>query len=287
MTPTPHPTADDLRAALARFEAEAVPRAVHTGRYRLRYWAWGDGPTVVFVHGMADTTRSFAMQMAALVDRGFRCLGYELPNGLDDDAVLGMYRHHHYGDDLVALLDHLGLGTAFVQGSSFGSTITLSAVARYPDRFPRVVLQGAFPRRPLLRIERGLARLARYWGGRMSQLPIRAKVMERIEKQQFVGCPDEVFRFLIDCSGTTPIRAAALRTLIIDKIDLRPMLNRIRQPVLMIGGDRDALVPRRFEAELEHLLPDVRRVEFAPCGHYPQYTVPGPMAEAVAEFLRR
>lgn len=287
MTPNPHPTADDLHAAVRRFAAEAVPRAVHTGRYRMRYWAWGDGPTIVFVHGMADTTRSFAMQMAELVDRGFRCVGYELPNGLDDDAVLGMYRHHHYGDDLVALLDHLNLPTAFVQGSSFGSTITQSAVARYPDRFPRVVLQGAFPRHKLLRIQRGLSRLARYWGGRMNQLPIRRRVMEKLEKAQFVGCPDEVFEYLLACSGNTPNRAAALRTLIIDKIDLRPMLSRIRQPVLMIGGDRDVLVPRPLEAELEQLLPDVRRVEFSPCGHYPQYTVPRPMAEAVADFLRR
>lgn len=287
MTPSPHPTVDDLHAAVARFESEAVPGSFHTARYCLRYWSWGRGPTVVFVHGMADTTRSFAMQMAAMVDRGFRCVGYELPNGLDDDAVLGMYRHPHYGDDLVALLDHLSLDTAFVQGSSFGSTITLSAVARYPGRFPRVVLQGGFPRRPLIRIERGLARLARYWGGRMKDLPIRTKVMERLEKQQFVGCPDEVFRYLITCSGTTPIRAAALRTLIIDKIDLRPMLPGIRQPVLMIGGDRDSLVPREMEADLERLLPDVRRVEFSPCGHYPQYTVPRPMADAMAEFLRR
>jgi pimeloyl-ACP methyl ester carboxylesterase len=287
MTPNPHPTVDDLHAAIERFRIEATPNAFHTGRYRMRYWTWGDGPTVVFVHGMADTTRSFAMEMAEMVDRGFRCVGYELPNGLDDDAVLGMYRHPHYGDDLVALLDHLNLPTAFVQGSSFGSTITISAVARYPDRFPRVVLQGGFPRRPLKRIERGLARLGRYWGGRMHQLPIRPKVMEKLEKHQFVGCPDEVFEYLLACSGTTPNRAAALRTLIIDTIDLRPMLGRIRQPVLMIGGDRDALVPRPLEAELEEMLPDVRRVEFSPCGHYPQYTVPRPMAEAVADFLRR
>ena len=287
MTPNPHPTTDDLHAAVARFHAEAVPHAFHTGRYRLRYRTWGVGPTVVFVHGMCDTTRSFAMQMAALADHGFRCVGYELANGLDDDAVLGMYRHHHFGDDLIALLDHLNLDTADVQGSSFGSTVTLSAVARYPDRFRRVVLQGGFPRRPFLRVERGLARLARYWGGRMHQLPIRNRVMEKFEKQQFLGCPDEVFRFLIECSGETPIRAAALRGLMIDKLDLRPKLGGIRQPVLMIGGDRDALVPRPLEAELERMLPDVRRVEFAPCGHYPQYTVPRPMADAMAEFLKR
>ena len=287
MSSNPHPTVDDLNSAVSRFYSEAVPHSFHTGRYRMRYWIWGEGPTAVFVHGMCDTTRSFCMQMARMVDRGFRCVGYELANGLDDDAVLGMYRHPHFGDDLIALLNHLNLDRADVQGSSFGSTVTLSAVARYPDRFRRVVLQGGFPRRPFIRMERGLARLARYWSGRMNQLPIRTLVMEKFEKHQFVGCPEEIFRFLIECSGESPIRAAALRGLMIDKIDLRSHLSKIHHPVLLIGGDRDALVPRHLEGELESLLPDVRRIEFSPCGHYPQYTMPRPMADAMADFLRQ
>ena len=54
----------------------------------------------------------------------------------------------------------------------------------------------------------------------------------------------------------------------------------------MIGGDRDAIVHRWCEADVEKGLPDVRRVEFTPCGHYPQYTMPVPYAEAMADFLK-
>ena len=95
----------------------------------------------------------------------------------------------------------------------------------------------------------------------------------------------EIFRFLIRCSGETPIRAAARRALILDTLDLRPKLPNIPHPVLMIGGDRDAIVPRWCEADVEKGLPNVRRVEFTPCGHYPQYTMPGPMAEEMGRFL--
>ncbi len=53
----------------------------------------------------------------------------------------------------------------------------------------------------------------------------------------------------------------------------------------MIGGDRDTIVPRECEREVELGLPDVRRHELSECGHYPQYTRPHQTAEAMAEFL--
>jgi pimeloyl-ACP methyl ester carboxylesterase len=283
----PHPTLDDLRTATARFDAEAVPGSFHTPRYRMRYRIWGDGPTIVIVHGLCDSPRSFCMLMANLVDAGFRCVCYDLANGKDDDAAFGRYKHADYVADLVALIDHLKLDRVDILGSSFGSTITLAALAKSPDRFRKAVLQGGFARRGLMRIERGLSRLGRYWPWRMGQLPIRERVMERLEKHQFVGCPDEIFEFLIECSGETPIRAAARRALIIDTLDLRPKLASIPHPVLMIGGDRDALVPRNVEAQVEAGLRNVRRVEFSPCGHYPQYTMPKPMADEIARFLRQ
>ncbi|OWK45123.1 alpha/beta fold hydrolase [Fimbriiglobus ruber] len=284
---SPHPTAADLARAVARYDAETRPGVLQTPRYRLRYVSWGK-PTerpLVFVHGMADQPRSFAMLMSQLVDAGFWCVGYDLANGASDGAVLGMYKHRDFAADLIALLDHLGAKTVDALGSSFGSTIVLRSLATYPDRFRRAVLQGGFARRPLNRFERGLCRLGRYWPWTMGQLIIRERMMLRYDGPAFDGCPPEVFQFLLQCSGATPARAAARRTLIIDKLDLRPFLPTIPHPVLMIGGDRDAIVFREFEADVERGLKNVRRVEYSPCGHYPQYTMPGPMAAEMKDFL--
>jgi pimeloyl-ACP methyl ester carboxylesterase len=282
----PHPTTDDLTRALARYDAETVPESFHTGRYQMRYITWGSGPTVMIVHGLCDLPRSFAMVMEELVNLGYRCVSYDLANGKDDDAKLGRYRHEDFVDDLVALIDHLNLSPIDIMGSSFGSTITLHGLVRHPARFRKAVLQGGFAHRPIMRIERGLSRLGRYWPWRMKELPIRKQVMEKLEAHQFEGCPNEVYDFLIECSGETPVRAAARRGLILDKLDLRPVLPKITQPLLMIGGDRDALVPRDCEAAVEAGVPHAKRIEFTPCGHYPQYTMPKPMAQAMHEFYR-
>lgn len=276
---------EELQTALDRFDREADLRELRTGRYRMRYAVWGVAPrTLVVVHGLCDLARSFAMVMANLL-HDFRCVALELPDGRGDGANLGPYRHADYPLDLVALLDHLNLDRVDLLGSSFGSTISLRAAAAHPERIRRVVLQGGFARRPLIRIERGLARIGRYWPWLMGELPIRDRVMRRLESHAFVTAPPEIFDFLIANSGRTPVRAAARRALILDKLDLRPMLPAVRVPVLMIGGDRDTIVPRRYEAEVEAGVPDVRRVEFSPCGHYPQYTHPRPMADEMRQFL--
>jgi pimeloyl-ACP methyl ester carboxylesterase len=285
---TPFATAAELTRAVARYDAEAHRGTVRTPRYRLRYVTWGEPsarPPLVIVHGMTDQARSFAMVLARLVDAGFRCVAYELANGRDDGANLGMYKHPHYTADLVALLDHLALPQVDLLGSSFGTTIALRSLATHPHRFRRCVLKGAFARRPLKWIERGLSRLSRYWSCRMSDLPLRESWMRDLDGPSFEGCDPENFQYLLTCTGHTPARAAARRTLIIDKLDLRPLLPKVAHPVLLICGDRDNIVFPWCEAELEAGLKDVRRVVFSPCGHYPQYTMPGPLAEAITGFL--
>lgn len=274
----------EWRAALAAFDRHAARAAFHTGRYRMRFAVWGSGPPLVIVHGLSDAVRGFAMVMNRLAAH-FTCVAYELPNGLDDGANLGAYRHRDYAADLFALLDHLKLGRVALLGSSFGTTVALRALADAPSRFTRCVLKGGFAHRPLKWYERFGARQGRYWSGRLCELPLREFALRRADPATWHGCSPLARELFLRCNGDTPIAAACRRAITLDALDLRPLLPTIRTPVLLIGGDRDRIVPPAAEAELERGLPDVRRIEFAACGHYPQYTHPGATAAAVAAFL--
>src|SRR5207245_6866652 len=81
-----------LAEALERFEKEAVRGTCDTGRYRCSYSTWGEGPPLVFLHGLADSSQAFVMPMA-LLSRFFRCISYDLPTGRDDGARLSRYTH--------------------------------------------------------------------------------------------------------------------------------------------------------------------------------------------------
>lgn len=273
-----------LTEALRRWEREAVHGTCNTGRYRCSYSIWGNGPPLVFIHGLSDTSRSFVQVMARLVER-FRCLAYELPTGQGDGARLGRYTHALLVEDLFALLDHLGLERCYLYGSSFGSTIALAALHRQPRRFPRGVLQGGFARRPLAPAELLLASLARYWPWPLRALPLRETVLVGDDRGPFRAAPPEVWRYYLDNSGAIPMAAIAHRALLLQRLDLRPLLPRIGQPILMVCGDRDPAVSRTCEEVLLRGLPCVTRVELQGCGHFPYFTHPEPLAYLIGSFL--
>jgi pimeloyl-ACP methyl ester carboxylesterase len=278
------PGAITLAEAQRRFAREATRGSLDTGRYRLPYAIWGEGPPLVFIHGLGDTSRSFWMPMALLSEQ-FRCVGYDLPTGRGDGARLWTYRHVDLVNDLLALLDHLRLKQSYVLGSSFGSTIALAAARLKPVRLPRLILQGGFARRPLVRAELLLARLTSFLPGSMSHLPFREKIIQRSHYEPFAGRPPEIWQTFLDLTGQTPLAAAARQALILNRVDLRPFLPQIRQPVLLVCGERDPLIGAAEEDVLLAGLPNARRVVISECGHMPSYTHPETLAAVVQEFL--
>lgn len=273
-----------LAESLARFQREASRATCETGRYRCSYFSWGQGPPLVFIPGLSDQALSFVMAAALLAPR-FRCIGYDLPLGRGDGARLRGYRHADLVDDLFALLDHLGIRQSYVLGSSFGSTVALAALRRHPERLPRAVLQGGFARRPLAPTEILLASMARYWSWPMRRIPFRRQLVARNHHAPFATRPTEVWEFLLERWGSTPMSAVAQRALLMHRLDLRPLLREVRQPVLLVCGDADPLVHRHCEAELLAGLPNAGRVEIGGCGHNPQYTHPDALAEIISQFL--
>jgi pimeloyl-ACP methyl ester carboxylesterase len=273
-----------LAGAWQRFDQEAVQGTCDTGRYRCPYFVWGSGPPLLFVPGVAASGRLYVLTIARLAAH-FRCIGYDLPTGHGDKARLGRYTHSDLAADLLALLDYLHVPQAYLLGSSFGSTISLAAMHDKPDRFPRAVLQGGFAWRPLARAELTLARMARYWPGTMRFVPFRAKAMRLAHSGPFARCAPEVWEFFLSYTGLVPITTLACHVLLLHDTDLRPILPAIRQPILMVCGDRDPLVRRAHEEVLLTGLPNVRRLELDNCGHFPFLTHPDVLAEIVRQFL--
>jgi pimeloyl-ACP methyl ester carboxylesterase len=269
---------------LARFESEAQRGTCDTGRYRMSYYTWGAGPPLVFIHGVSDCSASFLMPIARLA-RHFRCIAYDLPSGHGDGARLRRYRHEHLVEDLFALLDHVGASRSYVLGSSLGSTVALRALAARPERLPRAILQGGLAYRPLRRAERWLAWLARLLPGTTARIPRREKLLELVHREPFNRQPEEVWRAYIAWTGQTRLAALGHQAHWLHRLDLRPELPSIRQPVLLVHGDRDRTVPLAHADMLRAGLPSAGLVVLEGCGHVPSYTHPEALAEVVRRFL--
>lgn len=273
-----------LKDIFARFEREAVHGVVDTGRYRCRYYTWGEGPPLLLIPGLANNSRSFVL-LASLLARSYRCIAYDPPLGRNDGARLRRYTHADLVADVWALLDHLGVERSYVFGSSFGSTVALAALHSRPERLPRGILQGGFAYRPLAPAEVWLARLARYLPGSMRHLPRRDRILRRGHYAPFAARPAEVWEYFVNHTGEFPLAAVGSYALLLHQVDLRPDLPNIRQPVLLVCGERDPLVSKGCEDVLLRGLPNALRVELSACGHMPLFTHPEVLADVMNRFL--
>jgi pimeloyl-ACP methyl ester carboxylesterase len=269
---------------MARYWREAQHGTCDTGRYRMPYWSWGSGPPLVFVHGVADNRASFILPSARL-SAYFRCIAYDLPNGFDDGARLWRYRHEDLVADLWSLLDHLAIERSYVLGSSFGSTVALRALADCPQRLPRAVLQGPLVHRPLRRAERWFSWLARFLPGTTARIPRRAKLLRLVHGKPFQGQSPEVWRAFLEWTGQARLAALGHQTQWLHRLDLRSLLPAIRQPVLLVCGDCDPVVPIDRAEVLQAGLGSVGTAVLEGCGHMPSYTHPELFADVVRRFL--
>jgi pimeloyl-ACP methyl ester carboxylesterase len=105
--------------------------------HRLSYTSFGDGPrTVVLVHGLLFSQKMHRPLAEALATRGNRVITLDLLGHGASDRPRDMtaYSMSIYGQQVLALLDHLEIEQAVVGGTSLGANATLEATVDAPDR---------------------------------------------------------------------------------------------------------------------------------------------------------
>ncbi len=116
---------------------------LHDG-HRLHYEVHGSGPRVlIYTHGLlldSLLNRSIAQALAA---RGHRVILLDLLGHGSSDRPTHAYDHRFdlYGEQVIALMDHLGLDEAAVGGISLGANTTLAAAAIAPHRVRAMVVE--------------------------------------------------------------------------------------------------------------------------------------------------
>jgi 3-oxoadipate enol-lactonase len=114
---------------------------VHINGKELAVEIDGEGPAVLFVHGLGGTSTVFQVQADALAER-FQVIRPDL-SGAGRSPTVGDISVDSHADDLVALLDALGVERAAVVGHSMGTLVARVLAARHPDKVSALALLGA------------------------------------------------------------------------------------------------------------------------------------------------
>lgn len=107
---------------------------------RLAWREAGDGPALVFIHGMGGNSRNWETQYACFSDR-YRVIGWDAPGyGDSDDWRMEDPSVADYVTSIAAFLDALEVETAHLVGHSFGGTLMPAVQKAHPGRAASMVL---------------------------------------------------------------------------------------------------------------------------------------------------
>lgn len=233
---------------------------------------------MLLLHAGVCDRRMWEPQWARLVEAGYRVVradfrGYgetAAPDGPYDDA-----------EDVVELLDELGVGQVTVVGASFGGRVALEVAARWPERV------------------RAMALLCSALAGHEPSATLRA-FAEREEALLDAGDVEGAVELNVDTwvgPDADPEARDAVRRMQRLAFDIqlaaeepeqpRPEfdISAVQAPCLVVSGGHDLPDFQDIADQLYGLLPDAARLHLPWAGHLPSMERPAAVTELLVGFL--
>ena len=229
--------------------------------HRLVYDDHGAGAsTVVLLPGLLLSRRMQTPLAEALAERGNRVINIDLLGHGESDRPVDMWRYSMplFGEQVIALLDHLDVRRAVVGGTSLGANVTLEAAMLAPGR-----MQGLIVEMPVL--DNALLASALAFTPLLVALTFGAPVarlLGRIASRMPRGLHSLVDLGLDAVSQDPAPSAAVVQGLFFGRVaPPREERRTIKSRALVIGHTRDPVHPFSDSDMLVRELPNARLVE--------------------------
>jgi pimeloyl-ACP methyl ester carboxylesterase len=253
---------------------------------RLAYTDEGPGPAVVLLHGF-PLGRDMWKEQINGIGSMYKVIAPDLRGHGDSPAPDGDYTIDEMADDVIEMLDSLGLDTPVVVGGlSMGGYVALSLVARYPARVRALMLMdtraGAdSPEAAEKREELARAVLAAGHSG-----PAVEAMMPRLfARTTLQGRPERVtpLRELMETNSARGV-VGALRAMA-TRPDRRGDLAAIRVPTLVMVGEEDVITPPAEAQILADAISGAKLEVIPDAGHLAPFENPAVANGAILRFL--
>lgn len=244
---------------------------------------WRPTETILLLHANMGSMARFRAWVPILAQQ-FRVVrwdmrghgGSSLPGA---DAPLSIER---LGQDVVELLDHLGIARAHLAGSSTGGIIAMHTAIAHPARVATLASFAALP---------GLANASGRdayiaWTERLERDGVRALLEPTLDHRFDLATTDRrLMDWWVDVSAATDARFAAQMLRMLAGVDLSDRLDTIRCPALFVVPDADPDQSPENYFKLR-AVPDHRFVVLQGARHNITDAVPERCAAELLAFLR-
>lgn len=253
----------------------------------LAYSDRGKGLPLVLIHGFPLCRKMWRPQAEALAKAGCRVITPDLRGFGESRLLSDTVSMDIYGDDIVALLDHLAIDKAVVGGMSMGGYVLLNLLERYPDRVaaPLFITTKAGGDDEAGKAKRtALAEVTRNQGSQTVAEAFRKLLFAPATMSDNPELVDELYGWM---QATDPRGAAAALIAMRERKDCTPLLGSFSQPALVIGGDQDQAIPVENSRLIAEGLPDAELCIIPGGGHMVNMEQPLEFNKAVMTFMTK
>jgi YbgC/YbaW family acyl-CoA thioester hydrolase len=280
--PTPIP--DEVARALGGPRGTARdPLRVSAGGADLAVEVRGEGGPILFIHGFPFDRTMWRHQLAGL--SRWKRIAVDLRGAGASGAPADGYSMARYADDIVAVLDALGLDRTVVCGLSLGGYILFELLRRHAGRVRAAVFCNT-----KAAADSGEARRGRDEMAALAEREGTGAIAERLLPQllapaTFAAQPD-VVAHVRDMINRTPLPGlvGALRALR-DRPDSTSMLGGISVPTLVVAGEDDKIAPADGMRAMAQAIPGAQVAVIPAAGHLAPLEQPLATSRALADFL--
>jgi pimeloyl-ACP methyl ester carboxylesterase len=245
----------------------------------------GSGDAVLFIHGFPFNSAMWGAQLATLPP-GWRGIAPDLRGFGASEAghrdVLDMPR---FADDLVVLLDRLGIERTVVCGLSMGGYIAFEMWRHHPDRIRGLILSDTRAGADSPDAQRARRQLAEKVLAEGQQVVIEA-MLPRLLAPTTLKRRKDITSFVAAMMAETS-RETIARALIGMAIrpDSEPVLRTIDVPVLIVVGEQDVITNRGYAEMLARGIRGARLESIQGAGHLPNLEQTEDFNHALNQFL--
>jgi pimeloyl-ACP methyl ester carboxylesterase len=251
----------------------------------------GDVP-LVLVHGSWGSHHNWDLVVPQFA-RSFRVVTYDRRGHSESERPPGQGSLREDAADLAALIEHLGLGPAWVAGGSFGASITLQLAGERSDLLSGIIAHEP----PLFAVLANDSVVAHVLDDVKKKM---RPVVERIAAGDYAGAAEQFVDKVALGPGTWARLPADIQQIMISNaptfldetrdpeqyaLDLSG-IRAFRRPALLTLGGESPAIYAPVVAKLADTLPRATTHTFAGAGHIPHVTHASAYVETIMTFVR-
>ena len=225
------------------------------------------GPHLLLLHGWGPASVSLEghlLPLARSLGGRFRVLAADFPGHGLSGAPTGVWGVPEFAAWTLKVMDQMGVSRTSIVAHSFGGRVALWLAANHPSRVQRLVLTGCAGIRPRRSLE-ARVRSFLFKAGRAGLRILSMVPPMREKSKSWLGGLRAEFSSADYLATPEALRGCFSR---IVRQDLRPLLEKIDQPVLLVWGERDTATPLWMGEAMQRTIPDARMLVYQADDHW-------------------